>query len=110
MDSTHNRGKGFAGEKIFLYSLVVRNRQTGGLSPGAWMLTNSEAQYVLCAYAAVMLPLAVVVSSCIFASVQSTRRTMAGLAEERTVLRSSIHHGRHVSDGDEGNPQRIPRG
>lgn len=44
MDSTHNTGRGFSGEKIYLYSLVLRNKQTGGLVPGAWMLSNSEQQ------------------------------------------------------------------
>lgn len=44
MDSTHNTGRGFNGEKIYLYTLVLRNKQTGGLTPGAWMLSNSEQQ------------------------------------------------------------------
>ncbi|KAJ9092725.1 hypothetical protein QFC20_007281 [Naganishia adeliensis] len=47
MDSTHGTGRGFNGEKVFLYSLVVRNKQTAGLTPAAWMVTNSEAHEVI---------------------------------------------------------------
>jgi hypothetical protein len=52
-DSTHNTCFSKAGkekdqdEKAFLYSVVVKNLETGAGAPGAFMITPSEAQYAI---------------------------------------------------------------
>jgi len=46
LDSTHNTCRGKDQEKIFLNTILTRDRVTGKGAPIAFMLTNLESQWV----------------------------------------------------------------
>ena len=48
LDSTHNSCYSASGraEKAFLYTVMLKNQETGKGAPAAFMITPSESQYV----------------------------------------------------------------
>ena len=48
LDSTHNSCYSASGrdEKAFLYTVMLKDRETGKGAPAAFMITPSESQYV----------------------------------------------------------------
>ena len=48
LDSTHNTCYSASGraEKAFLYTVMLKNQETGKGAPAAFMITPSESQYV----------------------------------------------------------------
>ena len=47
LDSTHNTCKGPSSEKMFLSTILARDRVTGRGVLLAWLITNHESQYVM---------------------------------------------------------------